>query len=275
MPSTNLPPPGAKSTQRAPRQETPAATASQDDPFAIVRRCPLLEGVSAESIARFFSRAYWRNYTAGQVVVDLSDETNEVFFVSEGALRVVIRTSFGYEAILNDLSIGDFFGELAAIDGLPRSASVSALRRSRLCVVPASSFMDLIISSPHMVRRLLRLLSTRLRVKDERLIEFGALTVRQRLIAQLLRLSRERGNGERVLSPPPARQVLAAYIGARRETVSRELGDLSRAGLLTISSRSIVVHSPERMKAEVEPRSVDTTLSPGTINSKMRRRRAP
>jgi CRP/FNR family transcriptional regulator, cyclic AMP receptor protein len=275
MASTDLPPPDSKSTQHAPRQETPAATASQDDAFAIVRRCPLLEGVSAESIARFFSRAYWRNYTAGQVVVDLSDETNEVFFVSEGALRVVIRTSFGYEAILNDLSAGDFFGELAAIDGLPRSASVSALRHSRLFVVPASSFMDLITSSPHTVWRLLRLLSTRLRIKDERLIEFGALTVRQRLIAQLLRLSRERSNGERVLSPPPAHQVLASYIGARRETVSRELGDLSRAGFLTVSRRSIVIHSPERLKGEVEPGSVDSTVATGTVNSKTRRRRQP
>jgi CRP-like cAMP-binding protein len=271
MPSTN---PGSRSTQRPPGQEAAVAATSQDDQFTIIRRFPLFEGAPAESMARFFSRAYWRNYAAGEVVVDLSDETDEVFFISEGTLRVVIRTSFGYEAILNDLSAGDFFGELAAIDGLPRSASVSALRRSRLCVVPAAGFMELVNSSPDIVRRLLRLLSTRLRVKDERLIEFSALTVRQRLIAQLLRLSRERGNGERVLSPPPAHQVLAAYIGARRETVSRELGDLSRAGLLTMSRRSIVVHSPERMKGEIESRPSDLTRAPDVTNSKMRRRRA-
>jgi CRP-like cAMP-binding protein len=219
--------------------------------FAIVGRLPLFNGVPEDAMARFLSRARWRSYAAGETIVDSGDRTDEVFFIVGGAVRVVARTAFGYEAILNDLGVGGFFGELSAIDGNQRSANVTALLPTRLCAVPAADFMEFVLSFRDVARRVLRLLSARLRAKDERLIEFGALSVRQRLIAELLRLSRCRDGGERVLSPPPPQHVLAARIGTRRESVSREMADMSRAGLLTAGRRAIVLHAPERLRAEV------------------------
>jgi CRP-like cAMP-binding protein len=191
------------------------------------------------------------------MVVDSGDATNEVFFIIEGAVRVVARTVFGYEAILNEMGAGKFFGELAAIDGSQRSANVTALQRTRLCVVPGEAFIDLAFSSRDVGLRLLRMLAAILRHKDERLIEFSVLSVRQRLISELLRLSRERpgGKGERVLSPPPPQHVLASWIGTRRESVSRELAEMARAGLLTMGRQSYVLHSPEQLRAEVEART--------------------
>jgi CRP-like cAMP-binding protein len=79
-----------------------------------------------------------------------------------------------------------------------------------------------------------------------------ALPVRQRLMAELLRLSRDRGNGERVLSPPPQQAVLAHRLGTRRETVSREMAEMARAELLTVDRRAIVLHRPEALQAEIE-----------------------
>ncbi|MSP03426.1 MAG: Crp/Fnr family transcriptional regulator [Acetobacteraceae bacterium] len=200
------------------------------------------------------TRVRWRNCAAGEVVVDSGDPSDEVYFITEGAVRVVIRTVFGYESILNDLGAGAFFGELAAIDGDRRSANVTALSRTRLCIVPAAPFMKLVLSSADLSRRLLCLLSTRLRAKDERLIEFSVLSVRQRLIAELLRLSRDRGGGERVLSPPPPQHVLAGRIGTRRESISRELTEMSRAGLVTVGRRAIVLRQPEKLRAEIQAR---------------------
>jgi len=114
--------------------------------------------------------------------------------------------------------------------------------------------MDLVLSSPEVGHRLLRLLSSRLRNKDERLIEFGVLTVRQRMIAELLRLSRARPQGERVITPPPQQHILAARIGTRRESVSREMAEMSRSGLITVGRGGIVLHRPELLKAEIESR---------------------
>ena len=222
-----------------------------------LRQLPFFAGVSDEALVVLAARCRWQVYAPGEVVVDSGDPTNEVFFVAEGAVRVVVRTALGYEAILNDLGAGSFFGELAAIDGTARSANVTALQRTRLCAVPGPAFMDLVLGSPAAGRRLLQLLTARLRVKDERLLEATALPVRQRLMAELLRLSRDRGagagaGGERVLSPPPQQHVLAARIGTRRETVSREMAEMHRSGLLTVGRRAIVLHRPEAMRAEID-----------------------
>jgi CRP/FNR family cyclic AMP-dependent transcriptional regulator len=234
------------------------ALASLDAKLAVIRRLPLLVGVADETLIKLASRAYWQVHAAGQIVVDAGDTTSDVFIVAEGAVRVVMRTAFGYEAILNDLGVGDFFGEMAAIDNAPRSANVTALLQTRLCAIPGDAFVDMALSSRDVGRRLLRLLSTRLRGKDERLIEFGALSVRQRLIAELLRLSRDRGGGERVITPPPPQHVLAARVGTRRETVSREMTEMSRSGSITVGRGAIVLHRPETLRAEVDARRPGT-----------------
>lgn len=219
-----------------------------------LRRLPFFAGVADADLAPLAARARWQLCAPGEVVVDSGDPTDEVFFVAEGAVRVVVRTALGYEAILNDLGAGTFFGELAAIDGVARSANVTALQRTRVCAVPGPAFMEAILASPVAAHRLLRLLTSRLRAKDERLLESMALPVRQRLMAELLRLSRDRGGGERTLSPPPPQHVLAARIGTRRETVSRELTEMARSGLLSVNRRAIVLHRPAELHAEIETR---------------------
>jgi CRP/FNR family transcriptional regulator, cyclic AMP receptor protein len=214
----------------------------------------LFAGLSDEQLGDLASRSRWQIHAAGETVIDLGDRTADVFIITQGAVRVVVRTAFGYESILNELEAGDFFGEIAAIDGVPRSANVTTLVHTRLCVIPGVAFMDIVLSSPKVSHRLLCLLSSLLRAKDERLIEFAALTVRQRLIAELLRLSRSRGDGERMISPPPPQHILAARVGTRRESVSREMADMSRSGLMTVMRGGIVLHRPEALRAEIEAR---------------------
>jgi CRP-like cAMP-binding protein len=215
---------------------------------------PLFAAVSNEALTALASLARWQVYAAGEIIVDAGDASADVFVITEGSARVVVRTAFGYEAILNDLVAGDLFGEMAAIDGAHRSANVTALCYTRLCVIPGTAFMDLVLSSREVSHRLLSLLSIRLRVKDERLIEFGALTVRQRLIAELIRLSRPRGPHERVISPPPPQHILAARVATRRESVSREMAEMTRSGLITNGRAALVLHRPDELRAEIEAR---------------------
>jgi CRP-like cAMP-binding protein len=156
-------------------------------------------------------------------------------------VRVVVRTPLGQEVILGDLGPGEVFGEMAAIDGAPRSANVTALHPSRLCRMPAAAFLEVALRSPAIGLRVMRTLTTRLRLQDQRLFELVVLPVRHRLASELLRLSRPREGrgaaGGRVVSPPPAQHVLAARIGARRETVSLALTELAREGLIEVSAR--------------------------------------
>jgi CRP/FNR family cyclic AMP-dependent transcriptional regulator len=222
--------------------------------LSLLRRLPLFAGVADAELIPLASRAHWQTYAAGEIVMDVGDTTNDVFVIAEGAVRIVVRTAFGYEAILNDLGSLDIFGELAAIDGAPRSANATTLLQSRLCVLSGDSFMDLALSSRQVGHRLLRFETARLRGKDERLIEFSVLSVRQRLIAELLRLSRDRGGGERVVTPPPPQHVLAARVGTRRESVSREMAEMVRSGSITVARGAIILHRPEALRAEVDAR---------------------
>jgi CRP/FNR family transcriptional regulator, cyclic AMP receptor protein len=253
--------PQAQSAGRGPRQAAVEGSGPPPPPLrwrnaclAALQRSPILAGLQRDTLIGLAARSRWLQCDAGEVVVDFGDETDDVFFVVDGALRVVMRTALGHEAILNELGPGEIFGELAAIDGSPRSANVTVLRRTSLCAVPANAFIELVLNSPALGRRLLRILAARLRAKDERLLENATLTARQRLIAELLRLSRDRGGGERVLSPPPPQNVLAARISTRRETVSRELATMVRAGLLSVSRRAIVLHRPQALASEVTAR---------------------
>ncbi|MBD0274484.1 MAG: cyclic nucleotide-binding domain-containing protein, partial [Acetobacteraceae bacterium] len=124
-----------------------------------LRQLPFFAGVPDDTLVVLATRCRWQVYAPGEVVVDSGDPTDEVFFVAEGAVRVVVRTAHGYEAILNDLGAGSFFGELAAIDRTARSANVTALQRTRLCAIPGPAFMDVVLASPAAGLRLMRLMA--------------------------------------------------------------------------------------------------------------------
>ncbi len=212
------------------------------------------EGADPALLARHAAAASWRAYAAGETVVDFDDPSTEVFLIASGAVRVAVRSAGGRELILNELRAGDIIGELAAIDGAPRSASLTAKVRTRLCALPAEVFLEIVFAAPPVCLRLLRCLSAKLRLQTERALEREALPVRQRLCAELLRLSRPRAAGEaaRVVSPPPPQHEIAARIGARREAVSREMTDLERSGLLTRSPGAIVIPAPAALRAMVD-----------------------
>lgn len=198
-------------------------------------------GADPAVLAKLGAAARWRTVEPGQVVVDEDEPSTDIFFVAAGAVRVQLRAASGREVLLNEFGPGEFFGELAAIDGASRAANVTAVTRSRLCIIPAQAFLDFIFATPAACHALLRTLAAKLRLQTERTLEREALPVRLRLFSELLRLSRPRAGvpTERVVSPPPPHHELAARIGARREVVSRELSEMTREGWLARDRRAI------------------------------------
>jgi CRP/FNR family cyclic AMP-dependent transcriptional regulator len=220
---------------------------------SVLARLAFFRGANPGALAAAAPHARCLNVERNETVLDFGDPTDDVFLIAEGLVRVVVRTPQGSEFILGDLGPGEIFGEMAAIDVVPRSANVTALHRTQLCRMPASAFLDLALSARVVTVRLMRVLTGRLRLQSERMAEMTTLSVRLRLAAELLRLSRLRGAGsERILSPPPQQHVLAARIGARRETVSLALSDLVREGLVQVSSRAIVLTRPDALRATIE-----------------------
>jgi CRP-like cAMP-binding protein len=229
------------------------------DGAARILELPILREAAPEAAARAAQRATWRSYPAGALILDIDDRSSDVFFVLEGAVRVQMRTPGGKELILSEITAGDLFGEIAAIDGAPRTANVTAILPSRVCILPAEAFLDAACSTPRACLILLRHTTQILRRQAQRVLEREALPVRLRLCAELLRLSRRRqglraggGAEERIVSPPPPQHELAARIGARREVVSRELADMARQGLIQKVRGGIVIPRPEALGSAIE-----------------------
>lgn len=211
-----------------------------------------LSEASEASLARLATRVHWIDLNAGECLCDMGDESRDVFILVAGSVRVLLRTSSGEEMILGDLTPEAVIGEMAAIDGRPRGANVTALSNSTVCRVPPDAFLDLLAHEPKLALRIMRQLSSRLRLANAKLFENAVLTVRLRLMSELLRLARPSSRaGVWVVSPPPVQSDLAARIGVRREAVSREMKELEATGLIARERGGIFIHDQRRMALEL------------------------
>ncbi len=221
-------------------------------PKAKLRCFPPLAALDDAVLDRLAALAQPRLCAEGELILDFDDPGRDIFIILDGGVRVMLRTPGGQELLFGDLGAGAFFGEIAAIDGRPRSASVAALYRSRLAVLPSVPVMEAVLASPAASLACMRLLTSRLREKDERLLELTVLPVRLRLCAELLRLAVLRGpDGARRISPPPTHHEMAARIGTRREVVSREIAQLAASGLIAADRRSIRILAPDALAKAV------------------------
>jgi CRP/FNR family transcriptional regulator, cyclic AMP receptor protein len=214
---------------------------------------PLFQSLNEATIKAFDGRVRWAKFDENELVVDYDDKSNDVYFLLSGKVRVLYRTITGKEVILAELGSGQFFGELSAIDGVGRSANVTALNRSQMCIVSGPIFMELITQNAPVCRQILTLLASRVRALNTRLAEHSFLQTKHRLYAELIRLSQPRTGhaGQRVLSPPPFHHDLAARIGCRREAVSRELSALEKEGLVAKTRGALALVNPEELNKRI------------------------
>jgi CRP/FNR family transcriptional regulator, cyclic AMP receptor protein len=216
-------------------------------------RVPFFKDVADLELERFDRRCAWRRFDDGETIVDYEDDTSDVYFIVSGEVRVLIRTQAGKEIILAEMRTGQFFGELAAIDGAKRSANVTALTKAELCIMPASVFREVIFGSATSCDRILRLLTGRVRELNARLAEHSIFDLKHRLYSELLRMAGPRPGkpGERTVTPPPLHHVLAARIGCRREQVTRELSAMTHEGLVEKTRGALVLLRPQVLEARL------------------------
>lgn len=207
--------------------------------------CKLFAAVPRERLRALERRCRFRRVPRNGRVVDYGDVGTDVFFVLHGRLRVTIYSSTGREVIFRDFETGEYFGELAAIDGRGRSASVVAVAESVLATMPAAAFWDAIREHSQVAEAVLKRLAGGVRNLTERVLEFSTLAVRNRIHAELLRLARDSGGGgwEATLIPAPTHGEIASRISTHREAVTRELSELTRMGILERSADALVIRN--------------------------------
>lgn len=192
-----------------------------------------------------------RRYLPNESIISCGDDSKDVFFIISGKVRVTTYTTGGKEVSFRDMSAGQMFGELSAIDGQSRSADVLALEESIVAVTPPDTFMRILHEYPEANELILRQLTKLVRNLADRIIEFSALSVKNRIHAEILRLAKNNilDDNTAEISPAPTHLDIANRISTHREAVSREFSDLSKNGILQRSSGKLIVHDIAQLEA--------------------------
>lgn len=199
-----------------------------------LEKVELFRSLDAGERLSFERRCNWRHVQAKQWLLQHNDVGTEVYFLTSGAVRVVTMPSPNCDVILDEIQTGSHFGEMAAIDGLPRSATIFALTDSTIACMSAAVFREFLYRHPAVSQQLLKQFVTRIRALDQRVNEFSSMHVKNRIYAELLRRARPDPTNSRqgIVSPPPIHADIAGRVSTRREMVARELKILERTGLL-------------------------------------------
>ena len=160
----------------------------------------------------------------------------------------------GKKVTFRDIHAGGIFGELAAIDSKPRSASVEATTHCTVAAMSPELFWEMLRSEQAVMTDVLKFLSERVRDLSERVSDLQTKDVRRRLLAELLRMAQpsETEYGNAVLFPAPTAGDIAARIGTTRETVARELSWLEKTGIIERRGRTLVIPDFKKLRTLVE-----------------------
>jgi CRP-like cAMP-binding protein len=215
--------------------------------FAIeaLKGCRLFSRLDADSLQAIGQTLRRRRFRRGEVLFHEGDPGDALFIVASGVVKVVVPSEQGEEAILATLHRGDFLGELALLDGAPRSASAVAMEATEVLALPRNRFQALVDSEPQIRDALLSALAAELRRLTVHVADLHFLDLTGRLASRLVRLAEEQGDraqdGSVRLDAPLTQTDLAAMIGATRQSVNKLLGEFVEDGLLRLERDTIVV----------------------------------
>ncbi len=211
---------------------------------SVFRRVALFADLDAAQLQALSKLATVRHVAAGAPILREAEPGDLFFALVRGEVKVFVDSPDGREVVLTHLQAGDFFGEMALLEGEPRSASVTALIESELVAIAREDFFALLARDFALTRKILQTMSARLRRSNEVIESLALQDVGGRLARYLVRLADESGQ-----SPVdgyfaihrPTHQEIANSIGATRETVTRMLKQFEDRKLIRIKGATVWV----------------------------------
>ncbi len=235
-----------------------SATVSDEQKLARVR---LLQHLTPDELADIERQSRWRRYAANEQILDRDSTARDVFLVVEGRVEVVNYSLSGREVAFGQVRAGGYFGELSAIDGQPRSATIIALEESLVLIVPPDVFTTMLTHTPNAALQVLRRLAHIIRTADDRIMDLSTLKAVQRVYVELLRLAkREDENGPWLIKPMPTQREIARRASTSRETVARVVSQLAKGNVLARNGRTVEITDKARLTALAEAVDDDEEL---------------
>lgn len=212
----------------------------------------LFDQMSDEDLQAIFKVCHKQTFQKGNMILIEEDTGSTFFLILDGKVKISRISDDGREVILSILSDGDFFGEMAIIDGQSRSANVSSLEDTELLTISRDDFMNLLYSYPQVTINLVKELTSRLRRSDQHIKALSLKDAVGKVASAFLRLAENSGmmkSGQVVIPNVPAQQDLANMSGTSRETISRAIKALSQDGYLNKEGNNIIIYDYERFKS--------------------------
>jgi len=214
----------------------------------------LLSDLSESELEKLEQQCSWRHYSSQEQIIDRQSETTDIFFIAEGRVRIVNYSLSGREITFDELNQGEHFGELAAIDGQPRSASVMAMNNCQVASLSQDRFRAIVEEHPKMALRLMEDLAGMVRSSTERIMDLSTLAANNRVQAEVLRQAREFSEDDicAIIKPIPVHGDIASRVSTTRETVARVMNDLARQGIVERRKDALVIENIEQLSEMVE-----------------------
>jgi CRP/FNR family transcriptional regulator, cyclic AMP receptor protein len=216
----------------------------------LLDKCVWFKALNEQERRDLAVHAQSRTFASNEPIFHVGDPESSMMGVMVGTVRISLPGCKDKHLILADLRPGEFFGEIALLDGKPRSASVTALTKCELLVLERRDFLTFLERSPTACLNLMQLLCDRIRGADERISELVFFDLSVRLARTLLRYPAQ-GHG-----PPKlclSQQELAEMVGATRENVNRCMREWQRRGILQLKNRWTIILKPEVLHLIEEP----------------------
>lgn len=200
----------------------------------------LLAGIDAEARKVIAGLCTFQKFSPETFILDKDQQSDDVLFITRGEVRIVNYAPNGKEISFADISSGECIGEIAAIDGKPRSAAVMALTQVHAAVMKATQFRKMLLSYPVVALALLEKVAGMMRASSERVMLLSTSSAYARVYAEVLRQAEDQlaknplhsKANSITLSPAPVHTDIAARVSTTRETVARAFSIMQKRGLL-------------------------------------------
>ena len=215
----------------------------------IIERNSLFRGLPRDTRVRIAALATRRTYEEGAVIFMRGDPGDSLCGVATGRVRISASAPGGKEVFLNIMEPGDAFGEIALLDGSPRTATATAMARTELIVIPRDAFSALLQSQPQLATHLIQLLCKRVRWTAELMEDTALLSVPARLAKRLLSLASAQGREpQRGAKIALSQEELAQFLGLSRQIVNQHLQTWRAKNWISLGRGSVTLEDPQALE---------------------------
>jgi CRP/FNR family cyclic AMP-dependent transcriptional regulator len=206
----------------------------------MLREIPLFSRLDDKALGDLEKAAIKRAYSKNTILISKGDKSDQLFVVLKGKLKVAITDASGKEIIMSFLGAGDYFGEMAMIDGESRSATIMTTQASEVVTISRDDFHRTLLSSPDLMFELLKVLARKVRIATDKLESLAFEDVYGRLVKLLIQLARPH-DGVWIVEESLTHQEIANMIGSSREMVTRILKALTSGSYISVDRKRITI----------------------------------